>query len=177
MVGASPVSRLGLACQSDMTDEWSPVKFSKNDVEALEEIMEQYMEPNGTRLILPYLERLDAFDREKRADDGLLYSQKGGTIIKGMEEDSQKEEESLPLHLLLEASGDKSPPAQGTKPIVDDRRVMGRNTCRELNSSRDRGEFVIFANRKGCFRILDNQPGRATPYMSVPSAVTLSTAQ
>ncbi|KAJ7852698.1 hypothetical protein B0H13DRAFT_1904470 [Mycena leptocephala] len=117
-----------------------PVKFSKNDVEALEEIMEHYMEGNAERnsviaapttgiasvrvarsirrphlsLILPHIERLIALDREKRHDDGPLVSQKGGRFIKGMEKDLQmhnKEEESSPLHLLSEASRDKSSPA------------------------------------------------------------------
>ncbi|KAJ7914665.1 hypothetical protein B0H13DRAFT_1872787 [Mycena leptocephala] len=106
--------------QSGMTNECSPAKFSKNDVEALEEIMEHYMEGNAERnsvIAAPttgIASRLDASDREKRDNDGPLVSRKGGRFIKGMEKDLQmhnKEEESSPLHLLSEASRDKSSPA------------------------------------------------------------------
>ncbi|KAJ7803850.1 hypothetical protein B0H14DRAFT_3776605 [Mycena olivaceomarginata] len=99
-----------------MTDEWPPVKVSQNDFASLEEIIEQYKEGDCERnsviaalttgiasicvvreircpdasLILPYLERLDAFDRDQRLNAGPVFSRKAHTILTRMEEDRQR---------------------------------------------------------------------------------------
>ncbi|KAJ7882794.1 hypothetical protein B0H14DRAFT_3857469 [Mycena olivaceomarginata] len=78
-----------------MSYEGGPINFSRNDVQALKEIIEQYKDGNCDRnvviaalligiasicvvekraphidLVLPYLDQLDAYDRDEASDDG-----------------------------------------------------------------------------------------------------------
>ncbi|KAJ7806315.1 hypothetical protein B0H13DRAFT_2387169 [Mycena leptocephala] len=165
-----------------MTDEWPPVKFSQNDFASLEEIIEQYKEGNCERnsviaalttgiasicvvreircpddsLILPYLERLDAFDRDKRLDDGPVFSRKARIILTRMEEDRHRrnnrrkmrrqkyddvsgdEEENLSSYLLSMACGGSSSPAaasQRKETIFDDNFAVQNTFHGPKNSS------------------------------------------
>jgi hypothetical protein len=78
-----------------MSYEGGPINFSRHDVQALKEIIEQYKDGNCDRnaviaalligiasicvvekraphidLVLPYLDQLDAYDRDEASDDG-----------------------------------------------------------------------------------------------------------